>query len=51
MTYHDDFRWRAVALLHVYDVPVAHVFELLGSKQRTIRRWYSLFLREGIVNE
>ncbi|KAE8973920.1 hypothetical protein PR003_g27247 [Phytophthora rubi] len=51
MTYHDDFRWRAIALLHVYDVPVAHVSELLGPKQRTIRRWYSLFLRDGIVND
>jgi hypothetical protein len=34
----------------MYDIPVAHVAGLLGPKLRTIRRWYSLFLRDGIVN-
>lgn len=51
MTYLDDFRWRAVALLHVYNIPVTHVSELLGPKLRSIRRWYALFLSDGIVND
>ncbi|KAE9007749.1 hypothetical protein PF005_g2819 [Phytophthora fragariae] len=36
MTYADDFRWRAVVL-----VP----------KERTIRRWYALVLKQGTVND
>lgn len=51
MTYSDDFRWRAVALMHVYDVSSLYVSEIFGPKQRALRRWYALFLERGIVNE
>jgi hypothetical protein len=49
MTYSDEFRWRAVALIHVYGVPIPHVSALFGPKERTIRRWYALFFRKGVV--
>lgn len=51
MTFSDDFRWRAVALLHLYKVPIVHVSEVFGPKQRTIRRWYSMFIKDGVVRE
>lgn len=50
MTYSHDFRWRAVALVHVYGIEVQHVSELLGPRPRTVRRWYALFLRDGVVS-
>ncbi|OWZ23633.1 Transposase [Phytophthora megakarya] len=48
MKYSDDFRWRAVALLHVYNVPVVHMSELLEPRLRPIRRWYALFLSDEL---
>ncbi|OWY99064.1 hypothetical protein PHMEG_00030008 [Phytophthora megakarya] len=51
MTCQNNIHWRAVVILHMYDVPLEHVSELLGAKQRTLRRWHNLFLREGIVND
>lgn len=50
MAFSDEFRWRAVALIHVYNIPIVHVSELFGPRVRTIRRWYALFLLKGIVN-
>ena len=47
MTNSEDFRWRAVTLIHVYDVPVTTMSEIFGPKPRTIRRWYAMFLRDG----
>ncbi|ETK75443.1 hypothetical protein L915_17933 [Phytophthora nicotianae] len=51
MTYSDDCHWRAVALVHVYGMPIEHVVLLLVPKERTIRRSYALFLERGTVNE
>jgi transposase-like protein len=51
MTYSDEFRWRAVAVMHIYNIASLYVSELFGPKQRTLRRWYELFLKKGILNE
>ncbi|OWZ06947.1 Transposase [Phytophthora megakarya] len=51
MTYSEDFRWRAVALLHMYSIPIVHVSELLGPKLRSFGRWYALFLSDGVVSD
>lgn len=51
MTYSEDFRWRAVALLHAYIVPIVHVSELLGPKLRSIRRWNALFVNDDVFND
>ncbi|KAF4149444.1 hypothetical protein GN958_ATG01416 [Phytophthora infestans] len=50
MTYSDKFRWRTLALMHVYDVSSVNVTELFGPKQQTLCRWYALFLNKGIVS-
>ncbi|DBA01082.1 TPA: hypothetical protein N0F65_001710 [Lagenidium giganteum] len=50
MTYSIDFCWRAIALIHVYSIPVSVVSSLLGPKPRTLSRWYALYLRYGTVN-
>ena len=44
----DDFRWRAVALLHVYGVNIEYVSDVLGPTVRSLQRWYELFLRAGV---
>jgi transposase len=51
MTYSDDFRWRIVSLIHVYDIRVDYISHIFGPKPRTINRWYSLFIRKGVVRE
>jgi hypothetical protein len=51
MTYGNDFRWRAVALHHIYGLPIEVISEVLGPRPRTVRRWYQLFLNSGTVNE
>ncbi|KAF4043239.1 hypothetical protein GN244_ATG04448 [Phytophthora infestans] len=47
--YSKDLWWRAVALLHVYNIPL-HESVLLGSKLRTTRPLYSLYRSDGVVN-
>ena len=49
--YSNDFRWRAVFLIHVYGINVQYVSDILGPKVRSILRWYHLFLRDGVVEE
>ena len=50
MTYSDDFRWRAIALVHIYGISISIVSELLGPKQRSIRRWYASFRTNGTTD-
>eukprot|EP00644_Phytophthora_capsici_P001948 jgi/Phyca11/107992/e_gw1.14.832.1 len=49
MTKSSDLRWRAVSLIHVYDVDIAHVASILGVSKRSVERWYGWFLNRGTV--
>ena len=51
MAYSVDFRWRIVALIHLYNVDVKFLSDLFGPKPRTIWRWYSLFRDRGVVEQ
>jgi DDE superfamily endonuclease len=51
MAYSDDFRWRIVSLILVYDIGVDYLSDIFGPSVRTIKRWYALFLRLGDVHE
>lgn len=37
--------------MHVYGVSVQYISYIFGPKRRTLLRWYSLFLRKGVVDE
>lgn len=47
--YSIDLRWRIVSLIHIYDIDVSFISDLLGPKPRSIRRWYKRFLATGDV--
>ena len=51
MVYSLDIRWRIVSLMHVYNLEVDFLSELFGPKPRTILRWYSLFVKQGTVEQ
>jgi hypothetical protein len=44
-----DMRWRCVILRYMYSVPVQHIEVLLGVSIRSIRRFLSLFNKNGDV--
>jgi transposase len=46
--YSEDIRWRAVALIYIYNLPFA-VALVLGISLRTAHRWYNQFLINGHV--
>ncbi|KAE9345017.1 hypothetical protein PR003_g8167 [Phytophthora rubi] len=49
MTKPNDLRWREVTLVHVYDVEVAIVANVLGASKRSVQRWYEWLLSRGSV--
>ena len=49
MTYHDDFKARAVLLLYYYDIRPETVHLLLGPSTRTLYLWLAEFDRSGVV--
>ena len=51
MAFSNDFRWRIVTLLHIYDMEPALLSEIFGPKERTIRRWYARFRTTGSVDD
>ncbi|EGZ21942.1 hypothetical protein PHYSODRAFT_494381 [Phytophthora sojae] len=44
-----DLRWRAVTLVHVYDVEMSNVVSVLGVSVRSVQRWYGWFQSRGNV--
>lgn len=49
MAYSDDFRWRGVVLLYVYNVALQAVSTVLGVSECTLSRWLKRFEDTGTV--
>ena len=47
--YSDEFRWRIVSLIHIYDLDVSFLSDIFGPNARSINRWYSTFRKKGNV--
>ena len=50
MVYSEAFRRRIVSLMHVYDLDLKFLADVFGPKKRTVLWWYSLFVKDGVVD-
>ena len=49
--YSDDFRWRIVSLIHIYDIDPHFLSDVFGPNPRSIQRWYKKFLKTGTIRD
>lgn len=51
MHHSTDVKWKAVALVYVYNHSIPNVCALLRVSNKSVRRWYKLFEETGSVEE